>query len=135
MISGQIFATARTTNIVPTPPETTDSTGPSQCATRPDSNPPNASDAPTTKSAFTAETRPRFSSGTSNCTDVCRTTMLTPSVAPQMTSIANEGQNQRDNPKPTVATPNAATAKSSARPARWSGGRCASSSAQLQRAG
>src|SRR6266403_3319996 len=117
-ISGQIAATAITTRIVAPPPETTDITGPSQCATRPDSNPPSASDAPTTKSAFTADTRPRFSSGASNCTDVWRMTMLILSAKPQTNSIAKDTRNHGDNPKATVANPNTVTAPSSARPAR-----------------
>jgi hypothetical protein len=40
--------------------------------------------------------------------------MLTLSARPQTNSIANEAQNQRDNPKPMVAKPNRVTAPGSA---------------------
>src|ERR1035437_6366705 len=78
---------------------------------------------------FTAETRPRFSSGVSNCTNVCRTTTLTLSTAPHNASIANENQNHLERPNAIVATPNATTPQSSARPAFSIGGRCARNSA------
>src|ERR1051325_5961075 len=99
--------------------------GPNQCATVPDSNSPSSFDVPM-KRLLTAETRPRFSLGVSNCTSVCRTTTLTLSDMPQTTSVANESQNQRDNPNAMVARPKMVTAQSSARPAFWSGGRCGS---------
>src|SRR5207245_7149756 len=72
-ISGQLSAVATTTRMVPTPPVTTEMTGPNNCATRPDSNPPNSFEVPMNR-LFTADTRPRISSGVSNCTSVCRTT-------------------------------------------------------------
>src|SRR5215831_15905816 len=103
--------------------------GPNQWATIPDSNPPNSFDVPMNK-LFTADTRPRFSSGVSNCTNVCRTTTLMLSTKPQMKSITNETQNHFETPKPIVANPKAATAHSSERPAFCSGGRCASTNAQ-----
>src|SRR5882724_6598928 len=109
-ISGQLSAVAMTTRMVPTPPATTEMTGPNNCATRPDSNPPNSFEVPMNR-LFTAETRPRISSGVSNCTSVCRTTTLTLSTTPQINSIANESQNQRDKPNAIVAIPNAATAR------------------------
>src|SRR5215831_15359068 len=97
------------------PPETTEKMGPNQWATKPDSNPPSSLDVPI-KRLLTAETRPRFSSGVSNCTKVWRTTTLTLSVAPQTKSIMNETQNQRENPNPMVARPKPATAQSKVRP-------------------
>ena len=55
-ISGQKYATAPTTRIVPMPPVTTEkiapvvmalpSAGPARCATKPDSNPPSSFDVP-----------------------------------------------------------------------------------------
>src|SRR5581483_10140001 len=104
-ISGQIKATAITTKIVPIPPDTTETTGPNQCATVPDSNPPSSLEVPMNR-LLTAETRPRFSSGVSNCTNVWRTTTLTLSTAPQTKSIANENQKERDTPNAMVANPN-----------------------------
>src|SRR5438034_1390942 len=104
-ISGQISAVAITTRIVPTPPETTENTGPKRCATNPDSKPPSSFDVPMNR-LFTAETRPRVSSGVSSCTSVCRTTTLTLSTAPQRKSIANENQNHLEKPKAIVASPN-----------------------------
>src|SRR5256884_9228473 len=112
-ISGQISAVAITTRIVPTPPETTENTGPKRCATNPDSNPPSSFDVPMNR-LFTAETLPRISSGVSSCTRVCRTTTLTLSTAPQTKSIANDSQNDRERPKTTVARPNAVTAQTKA---------------------
>ena len=82
------------------------------------------------KRLLTAETRPRFSSGVSSCTSVCRTTTLTLSIAPHAKSMSKENQNQCEQPKAIVANPNPATARSIARPAFCSGGRCASTSAQ-----
>src|SRR6185295_10561880 len=107
----------------------TEKTGPNQCATVPDSNPPSSFDVPMNR-LFTAETRPRFSSGVSICTSVCLTTTLTLSTAPHTNSIEKETQNHRDNPNPMVAIPNNATAQSMARPAFSSGGRCAMIKAQ-----
>src|SRR6516162_5013448 len=98
-ICGQIAATASTTSRVPTPPETTEiiapvaiafpTAGPNIWATKPDSNPPSSLEVPM-KRLLTAETRPRFSSGVSNCTNVWRTTTLTLSTTPEMNSMRNE---------------------------------------------
>src|SRR5881296_2101833 len=115
-ISGQSSATAMTTRIVPVPPETTAKTGPKKYATRPDSNPPSSFDVPM-KRLLTAETRPRISSGVSNCTSVWRITTLTLSTAPHRNSVANESQNHFEKPKMIVATPKTATDQSNARPA------------------
>src|SRR5262245_33135937 len=102
---------ARTTRIVPTPPETTANTGPNQCETKPDSNPPSSFEVPMNK-LFTAETLPRFSSGVSNCTKVCRTTTLMLSTAPQMARASMETTYDFEKPKRIVATPNTATDQS-----------------------
>ncbi len=104
-------------------------TGPNQCATRPDSNPPSSLEVPI-KRLFTAETRPRFSSGVSSCTKVCRTTTLMLSVAPQTKSMSRENVNDLEKPNPMVASPNPTTAQSSARPARSIGGRWAKVNAE-----
>src|SRR5947209_18034411 len=101
--------------MVPTPPVTTEMTGPNNCATRPDSNPPNSFEVPMNR-LFTADTRPRISSGVSNCTSVCRTTTLTLSTAPQINSSANESQNQRDKPNTIGATPKASTTRTKGQP-------------------
>src|SRR4051812_23036990 len=105
-----------TTKIVPTPPETTEKTGETSQATKPDSNPPNSLEVPM-KRLLTAETRPRFASGVSNWTSVWRTTTLMLSKAPQTNSIEKENQKDRESPKATVAIPKPATAQSKARPA------------------
>src|SRR5262245_37428274 len=99
-----MHATEMTTTIVPKPPEPTENTGPIQCATNPDSNPPNSFEVPMNR-LFTADTLPRFSSGVSNCTSVWRTTTLMLSVAPQAKSINNEHTNDVENPNPIVANP------------------------------
>src|SRR3712207_6544697 len=109
-------------------PLTTETTGPNQCATNPDSRPPNSLEDPI-KTLLTAETRPRIWSGVRSCTSVCRITTLMLSNAPVKNSMANESQNDLDSPKTIVARPNPATARSRLRPARRIGGRCASSSA------
>ena len=83
--------TSATTTIVPTPPLTTEKTGPNQWATSPDSNAPNSLDE-LIKIAFTAATRPRIESGVSNCISVPRTTTLTLSNAPARASMKNDSQ-------------------------------------------
>src|SRR5207245_1429446 len=100
-----------------------------QCATIPDSKPPNSFEVPMNK-LFTAETRPRFSSGVSNCTKVWRTTTLILSTAPQAKSIRKENQNHLEKPNAIVANPNTATAHNKACPAFCNGGRCARIKAQ-----
>src|SRR5262245_29777418 len=121
---GQRCITARTTRIVPTPPPTTDATAPNQSAVMPDSKPPSSFDE-LTKTALTAETRPRIASGVSICTRVPRTTTLILSSAPATASATNDRRKLRDSPKTTIIAPKPATASSSARPARASGGRWA----------
>src|SRR5439155_1065481 len=91
--------------IVPMPPVTVDMIAPvaaasprndglvNKKATRPDRNPPNSLEVPM-NNAFTADTRPRFSSGVRICTSVWRTTTLTLSTAPATTIITKANQNQ-----------------------------------------
>src|SRR5262245_37256096 len=55
-------ATVRTTTIVPTPPATTEKTGPKKPATTPDSKAPSSFEVPI-KRALSADTLPRNSSG------------------------------------------------------------------------
>ncbi len=100
-------------------------TGPKAAPRVADSNSPSSLEVPM-KRLFTAETRPRFSSGVSNCTSVCRITTLILSTTPQRNSIRNDSQNQRDSPNPIVATPNAVD-RPAATNARLFGsaGRCA----------
>src|SRR3954464_12852424 len=105
-----------TVKIVAAPPDTTENTGPRYWLTIPDSNPPSSLEVPMNK-LFTAETRPRISSGVSNCTNVCRTMTLTLSANPQINSIASDNQYDREMPKAIVAAPNTATAKINERPA------------------
>src|SRR5215212_10902686 len=99
--------------MVPAPPDTTEKIGPSQCATKPDSKPPSSFEVPMNK-LFTAETRPRFSSGVSNCTSVCRTSTLTWSATPQTKSISHEKNKEVESPKAIVASPKPATDQSRA---------------------
>ena len=61
-LRGQMQAAESTTRIVPIPPATTEMTGPKSCAVTPDSKPPSSFDEPMNME-FTAETRPRISSG------------------------------------------------------------------------
>src|SRR3954465_440570 len=107
-ISGQRQAEANTTTIVPMPPATTDITGPNNAAVRPDSIAPNSLDVPM-KMLFTAETRPRISSGVTNCTIDPRMITLTLSSAPITNNVANDSQSAVDNPKTMVAKPNPET--------------------------
>src|SRR5437016_3320490 len=140
LISGQINAMTRTTRTVAMPPETTEiiapveivlpNFGPNKSATMPDSVPPSSFDVPI-KRLLTAETRPRISSGVSNCTSVCRTITLMLSANPQTKSIANDNQKILEKPKTTVATPKTITDQSSAGPALRNGGRCAINRAQM----
>ena len=83
----------------------------------------------TMKTLFTAETRPRMSSGVSIWISVWRTTTLMLSRAPITNMAASESQKFRDNPKTIVATPKPATAWSMVRPARRMGGKWASRTA------
>src|SRR5205823_12926474 len=121
-VSGQQQATPRTTRIVPIPPLTTEITGPNNAAVRPDSSAPNSFEVPM-KILFTAETRPRISSGVTSCTIVPRIITLTLSNAPIKKSIASENQNTCDNPKKMVASPKPATHQSKVTPAHLIGGK------------
>src|SRR5207302_4990275 len=107
-ISGHLNADPITTRIVPIPPPTTEMTGPNSAAVNPDSSAPNSFDVPM-KMLLTAETRPRISSGVTNCTMDPRMITLTLSNAPIRNNTTSENQNILDNPKRIVATPNPVT--------------------------
>src|SRR5579883_413085 len=106
-ISGHSHATRATTNRVPMPPATTETTGPNNCASAPDSKPPSWFEAPM-NSELTAPTRPRISSGVRSNTRVLRITTLMLSNAPSRKSIMKESANEWDRPKTTVTAPKAA---------------------------
>src|SRR5450432_798768 len=120
--SGHASAAAITTITVTMPPPTTDTTGPSSAALAPDSNPPSSFEV-SMKTLFTADTRPRISSGVRSCTSVCRTTTLIMSSPPARISMTRESGNECESPKTIVARPNPATAMSSDRPALRMGAR------------
>src|SRR5438046_6070129 len=121
-VSGHHFATPRTTRIVPIPPPTTETTGPNNAAVKPDSSAPNSFEVPM-KMLFTAETRPRISSGVTSCTMVPRIITLTLSKEPIKKNMARENQNTCDNPNRTVAIPKPVTHQSKLRPAHFIGGK------------
>src|SRR6266566_4151510 len=121
-VSGHSDATPSTTKIVPMPPATTEITGPKRAAVNPDSSAPNSFDVPM-KMLFTAETRPRISSGVTSCTIEPRMITLTLSNAPIRNNRPNDSQNAFDKPKRTVAIPNPVTHHSNVLPARFIGGR------------
>ena len=75
------------------------------------------------KILFTAETRPRISSGVTSCTMLPRMMTLMLSKAPMRKSIANENQSARENPKKMVAMPKPVTHQSNVLPALGIGGR------------
>src|ERR1051325_10112211 len=127
-VSGQRHATPRTTTIVPIPPATTEITGPNTAAVNPDSSAPNSLDVPM-KILFTDDTRPRITSGVTNCTIDPRMITLTLSKAPRRKSTPSDNQNTFDKPNTIVATPNALTHHSKVFPACFIGGRCAMTSA------
>ena len=77
---GKSLSQLKATSKVPTPPITTDPTGPTAAASAPDSNSPSWLDAPM-KMELTADTRPRSSSGVSSCMTVSRMTTLMLSAA------------------------------------------------------
>ena len=89
---------------VPTPPRTTEPTGPSHAAVAPDSNSPSWFYAPM-KIELTALTRPRMASGVSSCTSDWRMTTLTMSAAPETSSATHESANTVDTPNTRVARP------------------------------
>src|SRR5581483_8612513 len=74
-------------------------------AVNPDSNAPNSFDVPM-KILFTDETRPRISSGVTNCTMEPRMITLTLSNAPTRNNSPSDNQNILDKPNRTVAIPN-----------------------------
>src|SRR5207302_11398887 len=127
-ISGHLNAAPITTRMVPIPPPTTEMTGPNNAAVSPDSSAPNSFEVPM-KILFTAETRPRISSGVTSWTIEPRMITLTLSTAPATNNIASESQSAVDKPKTTVAIPKPVTHQRSARPAWRIGGRYATTNA------
>src|SRR4030095_1856668 len=123
-VCGQRKLTPSTTRIVPMPPATTEITGPNSAAVNPDSSAPNSFDVPI-KILFTAETRPRISSGVTSCTIEPRMITLTLSKAPMKNSKPSDNQKVLDNPKRMVAIPKPVTHQSKVLPACFIGGRCA----------
>ena len=103
--------------MVPTPPITTELTGPNSAAVAPDSNSPSWFDAPM-KMELTADTRPRISSGVSSCTSVMRVTTLMLSAAPVTTKASSDKPKCVDRPNTTMANPNTPTASSKRGPTR-----------------
>ena len=75
------------------------------------------------KILFTAETRPRISSGVTSCTMDPRIMTLTLSKAPARKSMPNDSQNAFEKPNPIVARPNPVTHQSNVWPARRMGGK------------
>src|SRR5438270_365652 len=90
------------------PPATTEITGPKRAAVNPDSSAPNSFDVPM-KILFTAETRPRISSGVTNCTIEPRMITLTLSNAPTRNNKPSDNQSAFDKPKMMVAIPKPVT--------------------------
>src|SRR6266480_5889410 len=127
-VCGQRKPTPSTTRIVPMPPATTEITGPNSAAVNPDSSAPNSFDVPI-KILFTADTRPRISSGVTNCTMDPRMITLTLSNAPIRNNTPSENQNTLDKPKMMVAIPKAVTHQSKILPDCFIGGRCATTNA------
>ena len=99
--SGKKRLQSRTTSKVPIPPISAAGTVPNQAAVTPDSNSPNSLDVPMNM-ALTALTRPRISSGVSNCTSVERMTTLNMSDQPSTTSAANDRTNDVERAKTMV---------------------------------
>src|ERR1700730_16272213 len=114
--------------MVPIPPPTTDTTGPKSAAVNPDSSAPNSFDVPM-KILFTAETRPRISSGVTSCTIDPRMITLTLSNAPARNNAPNDNHKAVDKPKTMIANPKPLTHQSNALPACFIGGKYATSSA------
>src|SRR6267143_5297887 len=127
-VSGQRNATQSTTRIVPMPPATTEITGPNNAAVNPDSSAPNSFDVPI-KILFTDETRPRISSGVTNCTMEPRMITLTLSNAPTINNTPSDNQNTLDKPNRIVATPKPVTHHRRALPACFIGGKWATAKA------
>ena len=118
--SGNSRSAPSTNATVAKPPSTTVGTGPMSAASSPDSNAPSSFDEPM-KTRFTADTRPRSSSGVSSWTTVWRITTLTLSSAPATKSAASESQNHVESPKTMIASPNPATDHTSTRPSAGTG--------------
>src|SRR6266513_482254 len=130
-VSGHHIATPRTTRIVPIPPPTTETTGPNNAAVKPDSSAPNSFEVPM-KMLFTAETRPRISSGVISCTIEPRMITLTLSNAPIRNNKPSDNQSALDKPKRMVAMPQPVTHQIKVLPARFIGGRYATASAMTK---
>src|ERR1700730_791731 len=113
------------------PPPTTEMTGPKSAAVNPDSSAPNSLEVPM-KMLFTAETRPRFSSGVTNWTTEPRMITLTLSNAPTMNSIPNDSQKILESPKIIVAIPKPVTHQSTVLPACFIGGNKANTGAIMK---
>src|SRR5581483_10001919 len=113
---GKYHAQSTTTTSTTAPPSTAEPTAPNQSAVTPDSNMP-ICPAQLVNSEFTANTRPRVSSGVANCMMDCRTTTDSISPAPTIISMPNDSTVRSDNPKPMVAMPYTATAANMMRPA------------------
>ena len=92
------------TQIVPSPPRTTDATGPKAAAVTPDSNSPSWFPEPMNK-VLAAATRPRMWSGVSICVRVWRITTLTVSALPDKARTASERMNDVESPKAIMHTP------------------------------
>src|SRR5260370_38334455 len=75
------------------------------------------------KILFTADTRPRISSGVTNCTIEPRMMTLTLSNAPMRRSTPSDNQNTFDKPNRMVARPNQVTHQITVLPPRFLGGR------------
>src|SRR6266436_7181901 len=97
------------------PPATTEITGPNNAAVNPDSKAPNSFEVPM-KILFTDETRPRISSGVTNCTMEPRMITLTLSNAPTKSNNPSDNQNTLDKPNRIVAVPNPITHQSNVLP-------------------
>src|SRR5581483_7185138 len=102
--SGKTLSPTAAIIAVTIPPATTANTGVVSIASAPDSNAPSWFD-DWMNTRFTADTRPRTSSGVYSCTTVCRITTLMLSIAPTPTSAASESQNEVDIPNTAVARP------------------------------
>src|SRR5213075_1920105 len=126
--SGQRHPTPSTTRIVPILPGTPHVPGQNMAAVNPDSSAPNSFDVPM-KILFTDETRPRISSGVTNCTMDPRMITLSLSNAPRRNNTPSENQNTLDKPKMMVAIPKAVTHQSKILPDCFIGGRCATTNA------
>jgi hypothetical protein len=129
-VSGQSDDTEHNQNCAD-PPATTEITGPNSAAVNPDSSAPNSFDVPM-KILFTAETRPRISSGVTSCTMEPRMITLTLSNAPTRNKKPSDNQSVFDKPKRMVTIPKPLTHQSNVLPARFIGGRYATTNAIMK---